>query len=56
MKKHTEIKKEPIILVPMREQDVLCLWAAVVLREPEPLTRLLKKILKPVVMKRLRTK
>lgn len=32
------------------ERALLCLWAAVILREPEPLTRLLKKILKPAVM------
>lgn len=33
-------------VVKIRQDDILCLWAAVILREPEPLTRLLKKILK----------
>lgn len=34
-------------LIPINERDLLCIWAACILREPEPLTRLLKKILKP---------
>jgi hypothetical protein len=39
------------VRVEMKESDLLCLWAACVLREPEPLTRLLKKILKPVALR-----
>jgi len=41
------VEKSRIVRVRMTESDVLCLWAACVLREPEPLTRLLKKILRP---------
>lgn len=36
--------------VSISEADLVCLWAAVVLREPEPLTRKLKKILKPTAL------
>ncbi len=38
------------VSVRIPQSDLLCLWAAVVLREPEPLTRLLKKLLKPAVV------
>lgn len=42
------------LLLPMSKRDALCIWAAIVLREPEPLTRLLKKILEPVVIPELK--
>jgi len=44
------------ITVKITERDMFCIWAAVVLREPEPLTRLLKKILKPVALRLARRK
>lgn len=46
-------KKGAVFNVPINGDDLICLWAAVVLREPEPLTRLLSKIIKPIVVKHL---
>lgn len=45
------IKKTPKYYnIKISKNNLFCLWAAVILREPEPLTRLIKKILKPTVL------